>query len=147
MYRLCDFDVKSTTYIENEQGRWHNGSLFVFCLGDCQFESKPSPTSADACGEVISCDAGHQEIGMCSTRGGSWGMYTTFNKAAPTLDFKPRGDVTRNPKQGTSLRLCYFDINTITHIWLTRSILNRSNNAVPIYVVLWVIIWNNYKNQ
>ena len=44
---------------------------------------------------------------MCSTRGRSLGMYITFasakkkeNKAEPTLAFKPREDVTRNPKQG-----------------------------------------------
>ena len=30
-----------------------NGSAFVFC--DCPFESEPSPTSADACGEVTGC--------------------------------------------------------------------------------------------
>ena len=62
---------------------------------------------ADACGEVTGHAAGHQEVGMCSTRDGSWGMYITFafakkkaNKAEPTLALKPRGDVTRNPKQG-----------------------------------------------
>ena len=50
--------------------------------------------------------AGHQEVGKCSTRGESWGMYVTFasakiaNKAEPTMALKPRGDVTRNPKQG-----------------------------------------------
>ena len=39
-------------------------------------------------------------------RGESWGMCITFasakiaNKAEPTLALKPRGDVTRNPKQG-----------------------------------------------
>ena len=49
---------------------------------------------------------GCQEVGKCSTRGESWGMYITFasakivNKAEPTLALKPRGDVTRNPKQG-----------------------------------------------
>ena len=49
---------------------------------------------------------GRQEVGKCSTRGESWGMYITFasakiaNKAEPTLALKPRGDVTRNPKQG-----------------------------------------------
>ena len=46
---------------------------------------------------------------MCSTRGGSQGVYITFsyakkqqqiNKAELTLALKPRGDVTRNPKQG-----------------------------------------------
>ena len=50
--------------------------------------------------------AGCQEVGKCSTRGESLGMYITFasakiaNKAEPTLALKPRGDVTRNPKQG-----------------------------------------------
>ena len=50
--------------------------------------------------------AGRQEVGKCSTRGESWGMYITCasakiaNKAEPTLALKPRGDVTRNPKQG-----------------------------------------------
>ena len=42
----------------------------------------------------------------CSTRGGSQEMYIHYirlcnaNKAEPTLALKPRGDVTRNPKQG-----------------------------------------------
>ena len=51
--------------------------------------------------------ADRQEVGKCSTRAESWGMYITFasakkiaNKAEPTLALKPRGDVTRNPKQG-----------------------------------------------
>ena len=41
---------------------------------------------------------------MCSTRGGSQGTYITFASAMrirqPTLALKPRGDITRNPKQG-----------------------------------------------
>ena len=61
--------------------RLHNGSGFVFFPGDCPFESEPSPTSADACREVTSCTAGHQEVDMCSTRGGSQGMYITFTPA------------------------------------------------------------------
>ena len=48
--------------------------------------------------------AGCQEVSKCSNRGGSWGMYITFASAMqirqPTLALKPRGDVTRNPKQG-----------------------------------------------
>ena len=48
--------------------------------------------------------ASHQEVGICSTRGGSQGTYITFASAMrirqPTLTLKPRGDVTRNPKQG-----------------------------------------------
>ena len=40
---------------------------------------------------------------MCSTRGGSQGMYIMFASAMqirqPTLALKTRGDITRNPKQ------------------------------------------------
>ena len=40
----------------------------------------------------------------CSTRGGSQGTYITFASGMrirqPALALKPRGDVTRNPKQG-----------------------------------------------
>ena len=94
-------------YIYNiKPGRWHNGSAFVFCSCGCTFESEPSPTSAHACGEVTSCAPAAKRSASGSTRGESWGMYITFastiivNKAEPTLDLKPRGDVTRNPKQG-----------------------------------------------
>ena len=72
-------------------------------LSDFPFESEPTLTSADAYREVTNCNAGHQE---CSTKDGSQGMHITFtsakeaNKAEPTLALKPRGDVTRNPKQG-----------------------------------------------
>ena len=52
--------------------------LFVFCLGDYLFKSKPGPTSADACGEVTSCNASHQEVSMCSTGGGFQAMCITF---------------------------------------------------------------------
>ena len=47
---------------------------------------------------------------MCSTTGRSQGMYITFasekkvNKAEPSLALKPRGEVTRNPKQGYQWR-------------------------------------------
>ena len=51
--------------------------------------------------------AGRQEVGKCSTKGGSRGMYITFASAMrirqPTLTlhvWKPRGEVTRNSKQG-----------------------------------------------
>ena len=46
--------------------------------------------------------AGCQEVGTCSTRGGSQGMYITFTSGIrqPTLALKPREDITRNPKQG-----------------------------------------------
>ena len=29
-------------------------------------------------GEVTGCPASNNEVGKCSTRGGSWGMYITF---------------------------------------------------------------------
>ena len=54
--------------------------------------------------------ASRQEVGKCSTRGGSQGTYITFASAMrirqPTLALKPRGDVTRNPKQGPQNRTC-----------------------------------------
>ena len=64
------------------------------------------PTLLIYLGEVTGCDAGCQKASRCSTRGEIFGgMYITFtpiqeaNKAEPTLALKPRGDVTRNPKQ------------------------------------------------
>ena len=63
------------------------------------------PLLKHVCGEVNSRHAGHQEVGRCSTRGGSQGMHITFtsakqvNKAESTLALKPL-DVARNPKQG-----------------------------------------------
>ena len=51
------------------------GAVFVFCPGDCPFKSEPSPTSADTCREVTGYTVGCQEVGMCSIRGGSQGMY------------------------------------------------------------------------
>ena len=45
-----------------------------------------------------------KRLATCSTRDGSQGTYITFASAMrirqPTLALKPRGDVTRNPKQG-----------------------------------------------
>ena len=41
---------------------------------------------------------------MCSTRGGLGNVHycclCNANKAEPTLALNPRGDITRNPKQG-----------------------------------------------
>ena len=82
-------------------------SAFIFCVGDCPFDPEQIPTYADACREVTGCCAGHQEVGMCSTRCGSWGMYIILtsakvNKAEPTLALKPRGDYLRNTQEGAS---------------------------------------------
>ena len=72
----------------------------------CSIIRYPEPifTSAHARGEMTGCRAGCQEVDRCSTRGGSQGLYTTFAstkayKADPSLALKPRGDITRNPKQ------------------------------------------------
>ena len=62
-------------YITQEPGRWHNGRASTFCTSDHSFESEPSPTSADACGEVTGCTASCQEVGTCSTRSESQGTY------------------------------------------------------------------------
>ena len=43
--------------------------------------------------------AGCQEVGMCSSRGGFRGMYIMFASAMP-MALKPREDITRNSKQG-----------------------------------------------
>ena len=67
--------------------------------------SNPSNfTSATVCGDRTGGDAGCQEVGMCSARGGSQECtlhlpLQKVNKAESTLALKPRGDITRNPKQ------------------------------------------------
>ena len=55
----------------------------------------------------LSCHAGCQEVGMCCTIGESQGTCNitctpllSSNKAEPTLASKPRGYITRSPKQG-----------------------------------------------
>ena len=55
----------------------------------------------------LACHAGCQEVSRCCTRGESQGtcnvtctLLLSPNKAEPTLALKPRGDVTRSPKQG-----------------------------------------------
>ena len=88
-------------------GSWGNVHYVHFCKSARSNPSKLSilPLLKYTCKEVTSWDAGHQEIGRYSTRGGSWGMYIMYtsakvNKAEPTLALKPRGEITRNPKQG-----------------------------------------------
>ena len=63
------------------RGHWHNGNVFVFRPGDCPFESEPTPTSADVCEEVTGCTVDHHEVGRCSIRGGSHGMYIILTSA------------------------------------------------------------------
>ena len=63
---------------------------------------------SQVCGrDRLGSHAGHQEVSRCSTRGESQGTCNvthtplpSANKAEPTLALKPRGDVTRSPKQG-----------------------------------------------
>ena len=54
----------------------------------------------------LGCHSGCQKVGRCCTRGESQGMCNvthtpplSSNKAEPTLALKPRGHVTRSPKQ------------------------------------------------
>ena len=76
-------------------------------VGGLPIESGIIPLLKHTCGEVISCHAGHQEVSRCHTRGESQGTYITYVSAKceyrlPTLALKPRGDITRSPKQGIS---------------------------------------------
>ena len=55
----------------------------------------------------LGCHAGNQEVGRCHTKGESQGACNltrmpllSWNKTEPTLALKPRGDITRSPKQG-----------------------------------------------
>ena len=73
--------------------------MFVFYPGDCLFESEPSPTSAHACEEVtkrLASVAPEVDLRECTLHSPP----QKVNKAEPTLALKPRGDVTRNLKQG-----------------------------------------------
>ena len=70
-----------STSTTRKLGCWHNGSTFVFCVGDCPFEFEPTSTSADVSGEVTGCDTSCQEVSRCSTRGISQRMYITFASA------------------------------------------------------------------
>ena len=92
-------DSLNWTRQKKTKGRWHNGSAFVFCPGDCLFKSDPSPTSAHACGEVTGCALAARRS-VCVAPEVDLGECTLRNKAEPTLALKPRGDVTRNPKKG-----------------------------------------------
>ena len=71
----------------------------------CPFYTEPSPTFANECGEVTGCNASHQEVGMYSTRCILGNVHyicvhKKLNKVQPTLALKPRGEITRNLKQG-----------------------------------------------
>ena len=69
-----------------------------------RYSESTSPLLATVCVDRTGSCAGCQDIGRCSTRSGSQGMYIMFASAMqirqPSLTLKPRGDVTRNPKQG-----------------------------------------------
>ena len=88
--------------------RSHNGRAFIFCPGDCLFESEPSPTSADACGKVAVMPATKRlahvalevDLGECALHLPP----QKVKKEEPTLALKSRRDITRNPKQADSNR-------------------------------------------
>ena len=66
------------------------------------------PMPSQVCGrDQLGSHANCQEVSRCSTRGESQGTCNatrtpppSANKAEPTLALKPRGDITRSPKQG-----------------------------------------------
>ena len=120
-------------------GRWHNGSAFVFCSCGCTFESEPSPTSAHACGEVTGC-------APVAKRSAS--VAKIVNKAEPTLALKPRGDVTRNPKQGyqwpqkrTCVRQKLYGLLFCTKIHTDGDYKMTQNDSKWITVVGSLFIW------
>ena len=76
------------------------------CLGDCSFESKPSPTSAHECGEVTgrmpaakrsASVAPEVDLGECTLHS----PLQQANKAEP-LALKPRGTSPEIQNRGTS---------------------------------------------
>ena len=75
--------------------------MFLFCPGDCPFESKPSPTSAHACGEVTNCMPAAKRLAHVTPEVDLRECTLHLppqkaNKAEPPLAMKPRGDITRN---------------------------------------------------
>ena len=53
----------------------HSSSVRVIV---CLFDPGTTPTPADSWRIVTSCNAGHQEVGRCSNKHGSKGIYITF---------------------------------------------------------------------
>ena len=93
----------------HKPGRWHNGSAFVFCPGDCPFKFEPSLTSAHAYREMTDCVLASKRLASVAPEVDLRNVHyichpKNVNKAEPTLALKPRGDITRNPKQGYQWR-------------------------------------------
>ena len=76
-------------YISLKPGRWHNGSALVFCLGDCHSNPSQVPPMHMCMWGSDQLHNGHQEVGTCSTRGGSWGMYITFGSVKKWIRQNP----------------------------------------------------------
>ena len=69
------------------------------------FESELSLTSEHACREVTGCAQAAKRLACVVPEVNLWectlhSPLQKANKAEPTLALNPRGDVTRNPKQG-----------------------------------------------
>ena len=115
--------------------------------GNVRIIKARSLTSTDACWEVTGCDASCQEVGRCSTRGGSQGMYYIHlhkkaNKAEPTLALKPRGDLTRNPKQWyqwPQKRTC---VRSIDPAWSGGGPRNMKYKGPPMAAIFFMTSFN-----
>ena len=116
-----------------------------------KYKSEPSPTSADACGEVTGCTASCQEVSTCSTRGGSQGIYITFastkqvNKTEPTLALKHRVDF---QNRGTSgLKIGHVPVKNFKKRrkkvqFLNFFISGRRVHDHSIYSISWYLGWS-----
>ena len=88
-------NLAHVVFFHLKPGLWQIGSAFVFCPGDHLFESEPIPPWL------------MYVVGMCSTRGGSQGMYSTLasaksESAKPTLVLKTIGTSPEIQNRGTS---------------------------------------------
>ena len=51
----CVFNVQLYIHFSDFFNYIHVFQVVIKCPGDCPFESEPSPTTTDACGEVTGC--------------------------------------------------------------------------------------------
>ena len=96
--------VKHTTNCTN-LGLW--STLQTVQTQGCEAHYKLQQCLAGTWKRRLSCHAGCQEVSRYHPRGESQGTCNithmpplSSNKAEPTLALKPRGDITRSPKQG-----------------------------------------------
>ena len=84
---ISEINILQDTH-QLQQGRWHNGSAFVFCTGDCPFESESTPTSAGTCGKWL---AVMPAVKMLA------GVAPEVDLRECTLHFSPQNEFRTNP--------------------------------------------------